>query len=119
MKHFMHLKEAPFGQIWNGSKTIELRLYDEKRRKIRVGDIIEFEDMSGSGRRIVTNVIALHVFESFEALYEALPLEKCGYDRDSISKASASDMKLYYSSDEQAVYGVVGIEFEVTEMRKQ
>ena len=43
MKHFMHLKEAPFGQIWNGSKTIELRLYDEKRRKIKRNDFIEFQ----------------------------------------------------------------------------
>ena len=28
----MHLKEKPFRSIWEGNKTIELRLYDEKRR---------------------------------------------------------------------------------------
>ena len=43
MKHFMHLKAEPFDLIWNGQKTIELRLYDEKRRSVSVGDLIEFE----------------------------------------------------------------------------
>ena len=28
--------------IRNGNKTIELRLYDEKRQKISVGDVIKF-----------------------------------------------------------------------------
>jgi len=36
-KHFMHLKEAPFRQIWDGHKTIELRLYDEKRQLLQPG----------------------------------------------------------------------------------
>lgn len=40
MKHYMHFKEKPFQSIWEGNKTIELRLYDEKRRAVKVGDQI-------------------------------------------------------------------------------
>ena len=40
--HEMNLQEAPFRMIKNKTKTIELRLYDEKRRKIKPGDTIEF-----------------------------------------------------------------------------
>lgn len=37
MRHTMKLKEDPFERMKNGTKTIEFRLYDEKRRKIKVG----------------------------------------------------------------------------------
>ena len=54
-------------------------------------------------------------FESFENLYKELPLDRCGYARNEMKTASASDMNLYYSPEEQSKYGVVGIEFKVVE----
>lgn len=115
MKYYMHLKENPFLKIWEGKKTIELRLYDEKRRKIKVGDLIEFENESNPRQKITANVIAIHTFESFMQLYAELPLEKCGYAPNEVNQASASDMDAYYAPEEQKKYGVVGIEFVVTE----
>ena len=44
MTHNMKLNDAPFETIKNGKKTIELRLYDEKRRKIKIGDTICFKE---------------------------------------------------------------------------
>ena len=41
MLHIMKLKRTPFDKIRNGSKTIELRLNDEKRQKVNIGDFIE------------------------------------------------------------------------------
>ena len=115
----MRLKKDPFEKIWEGSKTIELRLYDEKRRNVCVGDSIEFENLSNNSQRIVVCVTALHLFDSFEKLYESLPLEKCGYSHDEAENASASDMNAYYSLEEQASFGVVGIEFEVLDKIRQ
>lgn len=40
MKQVMRLHNKPFELIKNGSKSIELRLNDEKRKLIKVGDII-------------------------------------------------------------------------------
>ena len=34
MIYEMKLRNSPFTKIKNGNKTIELRLYDEKRKKI-------------------------------------------------------------------------------------
>lgn len=42
MTHEMRLNTQPFKKIKEGEKTIELRLYDEKRRGISAGDIIVF-----------------------------------------------------------------------------
>lgn len=119
MKHYMHLKEKPFRSIWEGNKTIELRLYDEKRRAVKVGDQIEFDNLSNPGQLILVNVTAIHTFESFAKLYETLPLEKCGYAVHEVRTASASDMNEYYSLEEQLENGVVGIEFVVAEKRNR
>lgn len=42
MQHTMKLQPSPFERIVSGQKTVELRLYDEKRRQIRSGDTIRF-----------------------------------------------------------------------------
>lgn len=111
MIHSMKLNPEPFELIKSGKKTIELRLYDEKRRAVRVGDALEFT-CTVSGEVLLKRVKALHVFASFAELYAALPLEKCGYTEENIVSASPSDMEKYYSREEQAGFGVVGIELE-------
>ena len=60
-------------------------------------------------------VIDLHRFDSFKELYSVLPLEKCGYTSEEAKTASYRDMETYYSPEEQAKYGVVGIEIELLE----
>ena len=110
MRHNMKLQTKPFESIADGSKTIELRLYDEKRQKVKVGDEIEFTELTEGKRRILTRVIALHRFPSFAELYNTLPLEKCGYSDSEIANASPDDMNVYYPLEEQKQYGVIGIE---------
>ena len=84
---------------------------DEKRQLVKVGDQIEFTD-NQNGEKLLTVVKRLHRFDSFEALYEALPLLKCGYTLDTEMRATHKDMERYYSVDRQAKYGVVGIEIQ-------
>ena len=107
--HNMKLQHSPFEKIKSGEKTIELRLFDEKRQQIKAGDRIVFTD-TANGDTLVRTVVKLHRFDSFEALYRSLPLLKCGYTTENIDKAHPSDMQQYYSAQEQNRYGVVGIE---------
>lgn len=54
-RHIMNLMPAPLKMIREGRKTIELRLYDEKRKQISIGDIITFvntEDDIASACRV-------------------------------------------------------------------
>ncbi len=106
----MRLHKGPFELIKNGSKTIELRLYDEKRQMINVGDTITFENRS-DGDKIKVKVIALHKYPNFEELYKHFNKVSMGYKED--EEANPKDMELYYSSEEQSKYGVVGIETEL------
>ena len=105
----MKLNPEPFEMIKSGRKTFELRLYDEKRQKIKPGDNIVFTE-TVTGEKLCVKVKKLHCFNSFEELYKSLPLLKCGYTEDTVSDATPSDMEKYYSAEEQKKYGVVGIE---------
>ena len=57
----------------------------------------------------------MHYFHSFDELYQTLPLLKCGYTLDTLAASSASDMESYYSLEQQAQYGVVGIEVRIVD----
>ena len=46
MIHYMNLVPSAFKKIADGSKTIELRLNDEKRQQINVGYTIIFNNIS-------------------------------------------------------------------------
>ena len=113
MTHEMKLNPRPFAQIAEGSKTIELRLYDEKRQRVRVGDTIVFTKTTDPTAQMTATVVKLHRFDSFAALYQSLPPDKCGYSPEQIATADPRDMERYYSPAEQAQYGVLGIEIAV------
>lgn len=113
MRHYMKLNPAPFDMIKSGRKTIELRLNDEKRQNVSLGDEIEFANTENSEQKILVKVIDIHRLPTFEELYQSLPLLKCGYTEEDISTAKASDMELYYSKEQQLQYGVLGIEISV------
>ena len=108
----MKLNPAPFEMIKSGQKMIELRLYDEKRQLINVGDEIVFIN-TVTGEMLQTKVLKLHRFDSFADLYKSLPLLKCGYTSENVGSATPADMEQYYSVDEQKKYGVLGIEIKV------
>ena len=62
----MKLNPSPLKMIREGKKKIELRLYDEKRRKISVGNTITFVNIEDSTQTIFAEVKNLFVFDSFE-----------------------------------------------------
>lgn len=110
MTHFMKLQPQPFAMMAGGLKTIELRLDDEKRRGVAIGDRIVFTNAADETRRITVRVVGLHRYRDFAALYRALPLEQCGYRPEQVATAVPEDMAAYYSAEQQRRYGVLGIE---------
>ena len=48
--HKMNVKTKYYNLLESGEKTIELRLFDEKRQKIKIGDKIIFSDSSDNTR---------------------------------------------------------------------
>ncbi len=113
MTHHMNLRPQPFSMIAEGKKTIELRLWDEKRQRISVGDTLIFTNTADPSATIQCAVKKLHIFPDFAELYRHLPLAQCGYLPDELATATPQDMDIYYSKEQQRKYGVVGIELEL------
>lgn len=105
----MKLKNEPFMSIKNGLKTIEMRLFDEKRKQIKVGDTIEFTNIV-SLEKLKVKVIALHKFKNFEELYSHFNKTQLGYKET--ENANPNDMNQYYTNDDIHKYGVLGIEIK-------
>ncbi|BCK44369.1 RNA-binding protein [Streptococcus suis] len=113
MVHEMLLAPKPFEMMKSGQKTIELRLYDEKRKHIRIGDFIRFYCTENQTQTIEVQVLALHIFDNFAQLYKELDLLFCGYTQSSIREAKPEDMEVYYSQEQLEQYGAVGIELRL------
>lgn len=113
MKFEMNLNPEPYDLIERGIKTIEMRLYDERRRSIKINDIIEFTNTADDSKKMSCKVKNLYRFRNFEELYSKLPLLKCGYIRENVASANPSDMNKYYSDEQIRCCGVIGIELEI------
>lgn len=113
MEYTMRLTAAPFEKLRDGSKRIELRIYDEKRKKIKTGDTILFISLKEPSETLLTRVVDIYTYASFDELYRNLPLEDLGYSASEVNTASPKDMEQFYSPEEQARYGVVGFSLEL------
>lgn len=109
MRHTMKLKEDPFERMKNGTKTIEFRLYDEKRRKIKVGDEIEFFKLPKLQERILVRVKNLYRGDSFKNLFKIIFPDK---DNKEINNKTEEMLK-YHTHEQEKEYGVIGIEIEI------
>lgn len=107
MKHKMNLWDDSFKAIKAGWKTIEMRLNDEKRSKIEIGDEIEFTNTK-TNEVLICEVINIYKYNDFKELYKNHNKISIGYREDEI--ANPNDMLMYYSKDNIDKYGVLGIE---------
>lgn len=103
MIHEMKLNESPFERIKNGTKTIEFRLYDEKRRKVKIGDKIEFSKLPDLNEKILVEVLDIYYDKTFEKLFQRI------YTNNEEIKTKTKSMKQFYSIEQEKKYGVVGI----------
>lgn len=104
MYHTMKLNPYYFDQIAQKTKTIEVRINDEKRRTLHVGDTIVFS--STRDNQLLTAVISkLDVHQTFEKLFASAPAIQFGVDEHS----NLPNMHQFYNNEEEKKYGVVGI----------
>ena len=107
--HTMKVQTKYYQLLKNGIKTIELRLWDEKRRQVQVGDKISFSDLSDPNDTFVAQVVALHRAPSFNQLCDIISPKRAGFT----TKEELMDcLQEFYTPENQQKYGVVGIEIK-------
>lgn len=107
--HVMKLKSEPFSLIESGAKIYELRLFDEKRKRIKIGDIIEFTCVDDQSKKLMVKVVDLKRYSSFIDLYADLSPLEIGYTASNLHLANPKDMEKYYTKEQIASFGVLAI----------
>lgn len=106
MQHYMTLHNDPFEKIRTGTKTVEMRLFDNKRRAINVHDTITFTNVL-NGEQLTVQVTDIRTFATFDELYNAFDKVAIGYNTQDV--ANPDDMLAYYTAEQIAKFGVVAI----------
>ncbi len=109
MEHSMRLIPQYFDCVKKGTKKIELRLNDEKRQKIKIGDIIIFESVENNPRTLKVKVTNIYHDTSFKNLLNKFPINLFG-DATTTYAELIKTLETIYSKKEEEKYGVVGIE---------
>ena len=109
MIHKMKIASEPFSRIKRGVKKIEVRLYDEKRRKINLGDEIVLYKLPNFDESINLEVKGLSIFRNFNDLFKTFGTEPFGHSKDTTTSVQVKDMYEVYTKEDEEIYGVIGI----------
>jgi len=107
----MKLLKEPYEEIRAGRKTVEMRLYDEKRRGISAGDTVFFTCPEQGGQRTEAMVRGICIYEDFFALAKSYGPRELGFDGRS-AEYIGDFMLGIYSEDAVKKYGVCAILLE-------
>ena len=108
--HKMSLQPKYFDFIKNGTKRIELRLYDEKRRQIQLGDTIEFT--KSESQKFEAKVVGLLRYRTFSELFEDFDVSVLA--DESMTKQELLDvLSEFYTLEKQTEFGVIGIRLKL------
>ena len=111
MEHILKLQPKYFDYIDKGTKRIELRLFDEKRQKINVGDTIIFQKEPELEAKMKVKVIGLLRYNTFEELFEDFDIEIMA-DKSMTKNELLKVLEEFYTPEKQKQYGVIGIRIE-------
>lgn len=110
MEMKIHLHPDVFEIVKLGKKNIEVRINDEKRRKLKIGDDLVFLKRPNDDEEIRAKVIGLEYYNLFSELVEHYDMERIYLE--SFSKEEyLNEMKRFYTLEEQEEFGVVAILF--------
>ena len=112
MKHRMFLWRFAFDKIVNGTKRVEMRLFDQEHQKIKLNDVIEFVCQE-TQEKVLCLVRGLLVFERFDDLVALLPAQVFGYDNKEEVRIRINRR---FSLEEQLTNHAMGIIFMPLQM---
>ena len=76
----MSVRHKYFELIKSGKKDIELRAYDEKRRRVKIGDKFLLSDAENPNEHIICEVLNMHVAPDFESLFKRIDIKRSGFN---------------------------------------
>ena len=111
MIYEMKLNNNAFQNIKNGVKKFELRLYDERRKNINIGDTIIFHNLNNLENTIEVRVLALLRYPTFADLFKDIDYKQCGTANSLEEKLKR--VHTFYTVEQEEKYGILAIKMEL------
>lgn len=108
MLHQMGIYDEYFISIKEGKKTIEVRLNDDKRRKIKVGDTVEFIRIPEKNETFRVQVTKLRKYDTFEAMYNDIPFKEFDCEGWTMKEMLDSTYEIY-TPEQEIKWGTIAI----------
>lgn len=112
MLYKMDLQDKYYDYFLKGTKKIEIRLYDEKRQQIKLGDIIRFNKHTKTDETFDARVIGLLRYNSFEDMFKDLDIALLA-DKSMTKEELIDILEQFYTKEDQQKYGVLGIRIQL------
>lgn len=113
MEHTMRLHPGPFEQIKSGRKTVEIRIFDEKRQSFQNGDTILIFKRPEEIDTLRVEITDLLKFRTFKEMLDEIPMKEFGYDERTDKQALLKEIYEFYQPEEEKKYGVVAIRLKM------
>lgn len=106
-----HVYDEVLEAIKNKTKKIEIRLYNEKSSKLKIGDIIKFKVVDNDKQYLLVKVTNLIIYEDVNDLIKNYDskMATIKYNKESIIKGLYS----IFGKEEVNNHKMIGIEFEL------
>lgn len=108
MAHKMGLYGEYFQSIIEGKKKVEVRLNDEKRRKIKVGDMIEFIKVPQQDETLKVQVTGIRQYDTFKEMYENIPFKDFNCEGWTIKEMIDGTYEIY-TPEQEKEWGALAI----------
>ena len=112
MKYEMKLQPEYYNFILNGTKRIEIRLNDEKRQQIKIGDTIKFLKEPELNEFFEAKVIGLLKYNTFKDMFKDFDISILS-DKSMTKGELIKVLEQFYPKEKQDKYGVLGIRIEL------
>lgn len=108
----MKLYPAPYDLIRDGSKTVEIRLFDEKRASLSEGDLILFKKTPYLAEMLYRKIAQIRRFDDIDELFNAYGPVALGCKEEDTVESFCDGMKKIYSEENISKYGWCAIELD-------
>ncbi|MGO1588952.1 MAG: ASCH domain-containing protein [Alkalibacterium gilvum] len=114
MHYFMGLYDKPFKLVEAGEKTVEVRLNDLKRQKLKIGDFITFNKLTNPFEAVTVRITKLSYFPTFKEMFQAFPADALG-SKDVTLEEMLKHTHVIYPPEKEQEWGTLAISIELSE----
>lgn len=108
----MKLQPNYYNYMLHGTKRIEIRVYDEKRKTLNLGDTITFFKEPDLKESFQAKIIGLLRYENFDELFQDFDISILA-DKSITKETLKKELEQFYPTEKQEKYGVLGIRVEL------